>query len=43
MQAYAELALLYDKEGRIEESKEVLQRFLKWNPQSIQFRLAARP
>jgi predicted CXXCH cytochrome family protein len=40
MQAYAELALLYDKQGRVDASKEILQRFLKWNPQSIQFRMA---
>ena len=43
MQAYAELALLYDRQNRIEDSKQVVQRFLKWNPQSIQFRLAVRP
>ena len=40
MQAYAELALLYDKQGRVNASKQILQRFLKWNPQSVQFRLA---
>lgn len=40
MQAYAELALLYDKQNRVDASKQIVQRFLKWNPQSIQFRLA---
>lgn len=42
MQAYAELAVLYDKQHRVDESKQTLQQFLKWNPQSIQFRLALR-
>lgn len=40
MQAYAELALLYDKQNRVDASKQIVQRFLKWNPQSIQFRAA---
>lgn len=40
MHAYAELAVLYDKQHRVDESKQTLQRFLKWNPQSIEFRLA---
>jgi tetratricopeptide (TPR) repeat protein len=43
MQAYAELALLYDGEGKQKESRAVVERFLRWNPQSIQFRLAHRP
>lgn len=42
MQAYAQLAVLYDSEGRQSESIAILDRFLKWNPQSIQFRLARR-
>jgi Flp pilus assembly protein TadD len=42
MRAYAELAVLYDSEGRQSESMAILNRFLKWNPQSIQFRLARR-
>jgi predicted CXXCH cytochrome family protein len=40
--AFAELAVLYDAEGRQADSRAILGRFLKWNPQSIQFRLAAR-
>jgi hypothetical protein len=40
MRAYAELAVLYDGQGRRAESVAVINRFLKWNPQSIQFRLA---
>jgi len=42
MQAYAELAVLYDRQQRTAEAKETLQRFLRWNPQSIQFRLALK-
>ena len=37
--SYAELAVLYDGEGRQQESMAIINRFLKWNPQSIQFRL----
>jgi Flp pilus assembly protein TadD len=40
MQAYAELAVLYDTEGRPEDARKTIDRFLQWNPQSIQFRLA---
>ena len=43
MQAYADLAVLYDGEGRQAESIAAIDRFLKWNPQNIQFRLAHRP
>ena len=43
MQAAAQLAVLYDREGPQSESKEAIARWLKWNPQSIQFRLAAKP
>ena len=43
MRAYAELAVLYDSEGRQAESMAAIDRFLKWNPQTIQFRLARRP
>ena len=38
--AYAELAVLYDRQGRKAEARAILGRFLKWNPQNIQFRLA---
>jgi predicted CXXCH cytochrome family protein len=43
MQAAAQLAVLYDREGRSAESKAVIERFRKWNPQNIQFRLAHKP
>jgi hypothetical protein len=43
MQAAAQLAVLYDRQGRQAESKAAIARWLKWNPQSIQFRLAAKP
>jgi predicted CXXCH cytochrome family protein len=43
MQAYAELAVLYDEEHRPEDAREIISRFLAWNPQSIQFRLARTP
>ena len=43
MRSYAELAVLYDGEGRQAESIATIDRFLKWNPQIIQFRLARRP
>ncbi len=39
MQAYAEMAVLYDSQGRAEEARATIDRFLKWTPQSIQFRL----
>ena len=40
MRPYAELAVLYDAEGRQPESLATINRFLTWNPQTIQFRLA---
>jgi len=43
MRSYAELALLYDRQGKQDASMAILDRFLKWNPQTIQFRLARRP
>jgi predicted CXXCH cytochrome family protein len=43
MQAYAEPALLYDKQNRPADSRKTIERFLAWNPQSIQFRLARTP
>lgn len=42
MQAAAQLAVLYDREGRKADSKKALERFLQWNPQSIQFRSMGR-
>ncbi len=43
MQAAAQLAVLYDRQGRKADSQAAITRFLKWNPQSIQFRLATKP
>jgi tetratricopeptide (TPR) repeat protein len=43
MQAYAELAVLYDSEGRTSDAIKTIDRFLRWNPQNIQFRLAHQP
>jgi tetratricopeptide (TPR) repeat protein len=43
MRSYAELAVLYDEEGRQQESMAIIKQFLKWNPQTIQFRLASHP
>ena len=43
MEAYAQLALLYDEEKRAKDSADVVGRFLKWNPWNIQFRLARAP
>ncbi|NDJ15110.1 MAG: hypothetical protein EBY17_28640, partial [Acidobacteriia bacterium] len=40
MQAAAQLASLYDRQGRKADSQAAIARFLKWNPQSIQFRLS---
>lgn len=40
MQAAAQLAILYDRQGRKADSQAAIARFLKWNPQSIQFRLS---
>ena len=42
MQAAAQLAILYDRQGRKADSQAAIARFLKWNPQSLQFRLANR-
>ncbi len=42
-QAYAELAVLYDEQNRPDEARKIIDRFLAWNPQSIQFRLARQP
>ncbi|MGH9581862.1 MAG: cytochrome c3 family protein [Bryobacteraceae bacterium] len=41
--AYAELAVLYDSEGRTSDAIKTIDRFLLWNPKNIQFRLARRP
>ena len=43
MRSYAELAILYDGEGRQQESMAIIDRFVKWNPQTIQFRRASHP
>jgi Tfp pilus assembly protein PilF len=43
MQAAVQLAVLYDRQGREAESKAAVADWLKWNPQSIQFRLAVKP
>jgi predicted CXXCH cytochrome family protein len=43
MQAYAQLAVLYDSQGKQTESRAVIDRFLRWNPRNIQFQLAHRP
>ena len=40
--SYAELAVLYDREGRHAEAVAAIERFLKWNPQSIEFRRTVR-
>ena len=40
MEAYAQLALLYDGEKRTKDAADTIDRFLKWNPWNIQFRLA---
>ena len=37
--AYQRLAILYKSQGRREETLEVIDNFLKWNPQDIMFRL----
>jgi predicted CXXCH cytochrome family protein len=42
MQAYAQLAVLYDSQGKATESRAIIGRFLRWNPQNIQFRIAQR-
>ncbi len=38
-QAYMELATLYNSQGRVREMTDTIDRFLKWNPQDILFRL----
>ncbi len=43
MQAYAQLALLYDGQKRVDDAAAIVTRFLKWNPRNIQFRLAHSP
>ena len=43
MRSYAELAVLYDGQGKQAESIATIDRFLRWNPQTIQFRLARHP
>ena len=43
MRSYAELAILYDSKAQQAEAMAIIDRFLKWNPQTIQFRLARRP
>jgi len=43
MEAYAQLALLYDGEKRTQDAVETINRFLQWNPRNIQFRLAHAP
>jgi predicted CXXCH cytochrome family protein len=43
MQAAAQLAVLYDRQGRRADSKATIARFLNWNPQNIQFRLGRQP
>jgi Tetratricopeptide repeat len=40
MEAYAQLAKLYDEQKRTADAADTINRFLKWNPQNIQFRLA---
>ncbi len=43
MEAYAQLALLYDAEKRTADAVEAINRFLVWNPRNIQFRIAHAP
>ena len=43
MEAYAQLALLYDEQKRTKDAADVVARFLKWNPWNVQFRLARAP
>lgn len=38
-QAYGELAALYGAQGRTREMMDTIDRFLRWNPQDIAFRL----
>jgi Cytochrome c554 and c-prime len=37
--SYLELSALYAKEGRLSEANDVIADYLKWNPQSILFRI----
>jgi predicted CXXCH cytochrome family protein len=37
--AYLYLAILYGSQGRTQEMMDMIDRFLKWNPQDIMFRL----
>lgn len=37
--SYLELSALYAKEGKLSEANDVLSDYLKWNPQSILFRM----
>lgn len=37
--SYLELSSLYAKEGKLNEAREILDEFLKWNPKSILVRL----
>lgn len=37
--SYLELSALYAKAGKSSEAKQVLDEYLKWNPQSILVRL----
>jgi hypothetical protein len=34
--------VLYDSQGKATESRAIIGRFLRWNPQNIQFRIAQR-
>jgi hypothetical protein len=36
--AYQHLAMLYGSQGRTHEMMDIIDRFLKWNPQDIMFR-----
>jgi predicted CXXCH cytochrome family protein len=37
--AYQRLAMFYGSEGRTQEMMDIINRFLKWNPQDIMFRV----
>jgi predicted CXXCH cytochrome family protein len=37
--AYGQLAILYAKQGRSQEMMDIMDRYLKWNPQDITFRM----
>ena len=36
---YIALCTIYEKQGRLAEKAQAIDRYLKWNPQSISFRL----